>query len=321
MKADLKVSSLRPGIRHAAIELGGTRAAVMVGEGPGQSSQIVRLATAGPDETLSSIIAALKGLRAKGWEFAAVGVACFGPLELERSSPAHGRMLATPKPGWAGADVLGVLSRELGAPVAIDTDVNAAAVGEGRWGACQGLSQHAYLTAGTGVGAGICVGGAPLHGLLHPEAGHLRPVRNPMQDPFAGVCRWHGDCVEGLASGPAIAARSGRDPTQLEPDDPAWELAGGYLGQLCAALALIVSPQRIVLGGGVGRRPKVLDAARRSLSAQLGGYLVRPSAEDMATYLVGPALGADSGLYGALALAQDQGVQAKLSADPTSPAL
>ena len=296
--------------RHAAVELGGTRVAVVVGEDPGHCSDIVRLTTTGPQQTLSSIVDALSELKAQGWDFESVGVACFGPLELDRSRKGYGSMLATPKPGWTGADVRGVLAAALDVPVAIDTDVNAAAVGEGRWGACQGLDQHAYITVGTGIGAGICVGGVPLHGLLHPEAGHLRPMRDPVLDPFAGVCRWHGDCLEGLASGPAIAEWIGRDPAELAPDHPVWELIGGYLGQLCASLALIVSPQRIVLGGGVGRRPRVLDAARSSLVHQLGGYLARPRADDIEAYLVGPALAADSGLYGALALAQD--AQARL---------
>lgn len=308
-------------LRHAAVELGGTRVAVVVGEGPDACSDVVRLDTSDPQQTLASIIEALRDLRTGGWDFASVGVACFGPLELDPSSAGYGQVLATPKPGWTGADVRGVLAAGLGVPVTIDTDVNAAAIGEGRWGACRGLGQHAYVTAGTGIGAGVCVAGKPVHGLLHPEAGHLRPHRDRGIDPFAGVCPWHGDCVEGLASGAAIAERIGGDPARLQPDDPVWELAGGYLGQLCAALALIVSPQRIVLGGGVGRRPKVLEAARRSLATQLAGYLARPGAQDMETYLVGPGLGADSGLYGALALAQDQGVQAKLSADALSPPL
>ncbi|HEY5409541.1 MAG TPA: ROK family protein [Caulobacteraceae bacterium] len=307
--------------RHAAVELGGTRVAVVVGEGPGLCSDVVRLATSGPRQTLLSIAGALKGLNAQGWAFESVAVACFGPLELDPSSANYGRVLATPKPGWTGADVLGALAEELGVPVTIDTDVNAAAVGEGRWGACQGLGQHAYITAGTGVGAGLCVMGTPVHGLLHPESGHLRARRDLDLDPFPGVCRWHGDCFEGLASGSAIAERVGRDPASLEPDDPVWDLAGAYLGQLCAALAFIVSPQRIVLGGGVGRRPKVLGAARFSLAAELGGYLARPRAEDMESFLVGPELGADSGLFGALALAQYHGVQAKLSANAASPPL
>jgi len=305
--------------RHAAVELGGTRVAVVVGESPDCCSDIVRLDTSAPQETLRAITDALMGLRAQGWDFQSAGVACFGPLELDRSKAGYGRLLSTPKPGWTGTDVMGVLAAGLGVPVTIETDVNAAAVGEGRWGACQGLGQHAYLTAGTGVGAGLCVNEMPVHGLLHPEAGHLRPSRDPDLDPFGGVCTWHGDCFEGLASGPAIAGRVGRDPAGLEPDDPVWDLAGGYLGQLCAALALIVSPQRIVLGGGVGRRPKVLEAARRSLAVQLAGYLARPGTEDMESFLVAPALGADAGLYGALALAH--GEQAKLPADAVSPAL
>jgi fructokinase len=289
---------------HAAVELGGTRAAVMAGEGPDRRSAIVRLTTSGPDETLRAIVEALRRLRADGWDFKSVGVACFGPLEIDHGSREFGRILATPKPGWTGADVVAALADGFGVPVLIETDVNAAAVGEGRWGACQGLTDFAYITAGTGVGAGICVGGAPVHGLLHPEAGHLRPDRDRDVDPFPGVCRWHRDCVEGLASGPAIAARTGRNPAEIGDDDPVWGLAGGYLGQLCAALTLIVSPRRIVLGGGVGRRPGVLEAARRSLAWQLSGYLIRPRPDELDRYLVGPTLGSDSGLFGALALAQ-----------------
>ena len=306
---------------HAAVELGGTRVAVVAGEAPDRRSPIVRLASQGPDETLSSIASALRSLRDEGWDFAAVGIAGFGPLELDPVRPEFGSILATPKPGWTGADVAGTLTKALDAPVVIDTDVNAAAVGEGRWGASAGLGDFAYITAGTGVGAGICVGGAPVHGLLHPEAGHLRPVRDRQADPFPGVCKWHGDCVEGLASGPAILARTGRDPAGIDDDDPVWDLAGDYLGQLCAALAFIASPRKIVLGGGVGRRPRVLEAARRKLAAQLSGYLVRPRADELDGYLVEPRLGADSGLFGALALAQGYGEQAKLSALALSPPL
>jgi fructokinase len=306
---------------HAAVELGGTRAAVVAGEAPDRRSPIVRLTTEGPGATLSSIIAALDGLRAEGWDFAAVGLACFGPLELDPGSQQFGRILATPKPGWAGTDAVGVLTRALGVPVVIETDVNAAAIGEGRWGACRGMNDFAYITAGTGVGAGLYIGGAPVHGLLHPEAGHLRPVQDTRRDPFPGLCGWHGGCVEGLASGPAIASRAGKDPADIGDDDPVWDLAGDYLGQLCAALTLIVSPQRIVLGGGVGRRPRVLEAARRKLEAQLSGYLVRPRSAELDSYLVEPGLGTDAGLFGALALAQDYGEHAKLSALALSPPL
>ena len=288
---------------HAAVELGGTRAAVVAGEAPGRCSAITRLTTGGPGETLLAIVRVLQMLRADGWDFAGVGLACFGPLELDPGRPAFGSILSTPKWGWTGADVVGALTEGLGVPVSVETDVNAAAIGEGRWGACRGLGDFAYITAGTGVGAGICIEGAPVHGLLHPEAGHLRPIRDPDLDPFPGICEWHGACVEGLASGPAIAARTGEDPARIGDDDPVWALAGDYLGQLCAALALTVSPRRIVLGGGVGRRPGVLRAARRGMAAQLSGYLVRPRPDELDSYLVEPGLGSDSGLFGALALA------------------
>lgn len=288
----------------AAVELGGTRAAVVAGHGPERHSTIVRLATSTPDGTLASIVQALQAFRSQGWDFAAVGVASFGPLDLDPASQSFGRVLQTPKPGWSGAEVLARLSQGLGAPVVLETDVNAAAVGEAEWGACRGLSHHAYVTAGTGVGVGLCVDGAPVHGLLHPEAGHLLPRRDPARDPFAGVCRWHGDCVEGLASGPAIAERVGQDPETIEAGHQVWSLAGDYLGQLCAALTLVMSAQRIVLGGGVGRRAEVIHAARQSLASCLAGYLARPEPDAWEDYLVAPQLGADSGLYGALALAQ-----------------
>jgi fructokinase len=306
---------------HAAVELGGTRVAVVAGDAPGRCSEVMRLPTTGPDETLSAIVGALRTLRRSGWDFTSVGLACFGPLELDKGRAQYGHLLKTPKPGWTGVDVAGALADGLDAPVMIETDVNAAAIGEGRWGACQGLGDFAYITAGTGVGAGLCIGGAPVHGLLHPEAGHLRPVQDTRHDPFPGVCGWHGGCVEGLASGPAITSRTGKDPSDIGEDDPVWDLAGDYLGQLCAALTLIVSPRRIVLGGGVGRRPGVLEAARRKLEEQLSGYLVRPRPDEIDSYLVEPGLGSDSGLFGALALAQDHGEQAKLSASALSPSL
>lgn len=287
----------------AAIELGGTRASVTVGEGPERCAEPILLPTTTPDETLERLGDALETLRRDGWAFDRIGVASFGPVGVDPGGAAWGRIGPTPKPGWSGADIAGALQSRLGAPVVIDTDVNGAAMGEGRWGAARGCGAHAYVTVGTGVGVGVVVDGRPVHGLAHPEAGHLRP-RKQTGDAFSGSCRWHGDCLEGLISGPALEARLGGPADSLPDDAAVFELVGAYLGESLATVALVVSPERIVIGGGVGRRPAVLAAARRSLAASLNGYLAQV-AEMGDEFLCPPMLGAHSGLFGAMALALD----------------
>ncbi|MEO6339285.1 MAG: ROK family protein [Caulobacteraceae bacterium] len=284
----------------AAVELGGTHALVSAGRGPGDMAAVRRLPTTTPGETTGGIVAALQTLRNEGWAFAAIGVASFGPVGVSPARDTYGRILSTPKPGWSGADLRGPLAA-LGGPVVFETDVNAAALGEGEQGAARGLSDFAYVTCGTGVGVGLCVGGSPVHGRLHPEGGHLRVGRLP-GDQFPGVCPWHGDCVEGMICGPALAARTGADPATLPADDPVWDIAGAYLGQLLANVALLTSPQRIIVGGGVGSRPELLAAARRVLGACLAGYLDQEDAVDPERFVV-PAALPHSGLVGALVLA------------------
>lgn len=289
----------------AAIELGGTRAAVTAGFGPDRHARPLPVRTTTPDETVAALAEALDRLRAEGWAFERIGVASFGPLGVVRGRANWGRIGATPKPGWSHADIAGPLGRRFGTPVVIDTDVNGAAVGEGRWGAARGCAAHVYVTVGTGVGMGVAVDGRPVHGALHPEAGHLR-IRRLEGDDFPGRCPWHGDCLEGLISGPALADRIGRPADGLTDADPLFALAGACLGEALAAVALTVSPQRIVVGGGVGRRPAVLASARAAFEAALAGYIdVR--APDGSEMLVGPDLGEHSGLFGALALALDEG--------------
>ncbi len=289
--------------RVAAVELGGTRAAVTVGDAPERCSPPLALPTTTPDETLKSIGDALEALSAEGRAFDRIGVASFGPLGVVPGRPDWGRIGSTPKPGWSGAEIAGRLQDRFGVPVVIDTDVNGAAVGEGRWGAARGCGSHAYVTVGTGVGIGVVIEGRPVHGLSHPEAGHLRP-RRLEADRYAGRCIWHADCLEGLISGPALAERLGRPADDLEDDHEVFRMAGAYLGDVLASVCLVASPERIVVGGGVGRRPVVLAAAREALVASLNGYVTQ-MADRAEEFLVAPGLGAHSGLFGAMAMAQD----------------
>lgn len=287
----------------AAVELGGTRAAVTVGDTPDSCATPVPLPTTTPAETLQRIGDALEMLDRAGWTFDRIGVASFGPLGVTTGRPDWGRIGATPKPGWSGADIAGALQDRFGLPVVVDTDVNGAAMGEGRWGSARDCASHAYVTVGTGVGIGVVVNGRPVHGLSHPEAGHLRPRRLD-GDAYPGRCAWHGDCLEGLISGPALAERLGRRADDLPDDHELFITAGRYLGDALASVCLVVSPERIVIGGGVGRRPAVLSAARQALECALNGYVPEVSGR-MGDFLTAPRLGAHSGLFGAMALALD----------------
>ena len=303
----------------AGVELGGTKCVCVLASGPDDVRAEVRLPTTTPAETMVAARAVLDGWR-KGPGFAALGLASFGPLDLERSSATFGSVVATPKSGWSGADLL-TLAVDAGVPVGIDTDVNGAALAEGLWGATRGLRSFAYITMGTGIGVGSIVDGRAIRGLGHSEAGHIR-IPRAAGDDWPGVCPYHGDCVEGLASGPAIEARAGRPGDRLTADDPAWDGVVHAMAMLLHNLVLTTAPSRILIGGGIGcGQPHLLPRLRSALIESLAGYsMVTAVAADIATYLAPPALGSRAGPLGAIAVALAELEAANSVARPSAPA-
>jgi fructokinase len=284
-----------------AVEAGGSKFVCALGDRGGSIHSVERFPTTTPQETLAQV---RNFFKTSGAPLSALGVACFGPVMLDKRSPNYGFIGATPKAGWSHVDVIGALTREFACPIGFDTDVNAAALAEQRWGAGRGTEHLVYVTVGTGIGGGVLVDGAPLHGLMHPEIGHIRPQRHALDVHFAGICPFHGDCLEGLASGPAIVARSGSELRELDAANVQWQLQGDYLGQLCAQLALTVSPQRIIMGGGVMSQERLFPLVRARMLNWLVGYIDRSEIRsDSDRYVVPPGLGARAGVMGALALA------------------
>jgi fructokinase len=279
------------------VEAGGTKFACVVGRAPDDIVAEIRIPTTTPAETLARVAAFLRDYASREG-LAAVGIASFGPVDLDRQSPTFGSITTTPKPGWAQTDVMTPLRRALGVPIAFDTDVNAAALAEHRWGAARDRDCVVYVTVGTGIGGGIVVDGRPLHGRVHPELGHLRIPHERALDPFAGACPRHGDCWEGLASGPALAARWGQPGEALPDVHPAWPLQAHYLALGLVNVILTVSPQTIVVGGGVMRRAQLYVSTAAAVGRLLAGYVSAPP-------ITPPALGERSGVLGALALAAD----------------
>lgn len=280
----------------AGVELGGTKCNLILASGPDRIEEEVRIPTKRPNETLAAIEQVLDEWRG----IAALGIASFGPIAIDRAAPDFGRTTATTKPHWSDTDVAVRLARRAGVPTGFHTDVVGAALAEARWGAGRGLADLAYVTVGTGVGVGLIAHGRPVDGLTHAELGHVRPPRLD-GDSWTGACPFHGACVEGLASGSAIAARTGRKGQELPADDPAWAPVAAALGHLAATLVLTGVPRRIVMGGGVivGNGfllPRIADEMSRSL----GGYVARPEVADAETYVAAAGLADRAGPLGAI---------------------
>lgn len=293
------------GILYGGIEAGGTKFVCAVGTRPEDIRAEIRFATTTPAENLSQCIAFFQEQAAQYAGLTAVGIASFGPVDPQPHSPTFGYITTTPKPGWANTDFAGVIGRALGVPVGFDTDVNGAALGEWRWGAAQGLDTFIYLTIGTGIGGGVMVNGRLLHGLIHPELGHIPLPHDWEADPFPGRCPYHGDCLEGMASGPAIADRWGQSGGDLPPDHPAWELEAHYLALALHSFICTLSPQRIIMGGGVMAQPQIFPLLRQKVQASLRGYVQHTAVlEHIDSYIVPPALGGRAGVAGAIALAE-----------------
>jgi fructokinase len=286
---------------YGGVETGGTWCVCAVGAGPDAIERQEQFRTADPEATLERIVEFFQAGRRPD----AIGIGAFGPVDVDPGSPTWGYVTTTPKPGWRDAPVATVVRDRLGVPVAFDHDVAAAALGEYRWGTGRGVKALAYLTVGTGIGAGLLIDGEPWHGLLHPEVGHLRIPHDRDRDPFPGCCPMHGDCWEGLACGPAIERRWGVPSHELPDDHPAWKLEAEYLALGILSIVSVFSPERIVLGGGVMDRHGLRAQVAQNLRALLAGYLQTPLlGEEINDFLVPPALGDRAGVLGAIALAQ-----------------
>ena len=293
---------------YGAVEAGGTKFICAVGRSVHDMLEEKRIATRQPAQTLAEVLQFFHAMQIKYGRMRGFGIASFGPIQLDRRGQDWGRMLATPKPGWANANLITALQPVADCGIELDTDVNAAALAEAELGAGQGCSSVAYVTVGTGIGAGVAINGQTLRGRMHPEMGHLRVQRDPRDDSFRGICPFHGDCLEGFASGPAIQRRWQSDLAALQEDHVAYSIIGGYLGQLAATIALVTSVERIVFSGGVMENGLLLPHIRDAMRDALAGYLP-PHEPDgcVENSVCVSALHGRAGLLGAMLLARRAG--------------
>lgn len=286
---------------YGALEAGGTKMVLSVMDETGNVQDQTRVPTKTPEETMPELIAFFAA-----HSISALGIGGFGPLNLDRRSPRYGSIMETPKTAWRHFPLLQAFRDALGVPVGLDTDVNAAALAEACLGAAKGKENCLYVTVGTGIGGGVIIHGKPVHGLMHPEIGHISVVPEPDDPMPRGVCPYHPHCLEGLASGPAIEKRWGKPGAELPPDHPAWELESAYLAQLCASAMLSFSPEVIILGGGVMQQKFLLPMIRTKAQKLLNGYIAHPAiVSEMENYIVEPGLGTKSGITGAFLLARE----------------
>jgi fructokinase len=288
------------------IEAGGTKFNCIVAGDPGDILEEKRISTTNPDETLPQVIEFFQETQRKHKVcIESLGIGSFGPIDPREASPDYGKITSTPKLAWRYTDILGRLQSALAIPTAFDTDVTAAALGEGKWGAGIGCSSFVYLTIGTGIGGGVIIDGRPVHGLLHPEIGHIFIPHDLKADPFPGSCPSHGDCLEGLANGPAIKARWGLPAESLPIGHPAWQIEAKYLSYCLVNIILTVSPERVILGGGVMKVPGLIELVRRDIVTTLNGYIQSSEILDhIDRYVQLPGLGDRAGVLGCIALAQ-----------------
>jgi fructokinase len=289
------------------IEAGGTKFICAVGNAPDNLRALTQFPTTSPQETIQRVVGFFQEQKRKV-PIAALGIGTFGPVDLNPSSDTYGYITSTPKPGWKNIDLKGLVEAQLEIPTAIDTDVNAAALGEHHWGAARQLNTFIYLTIGTGIGGGGMMDGRMMHGLTHPEMGHIRVPHDRAKDPFPGFCPYHGDCLEGLAAGPSIEKRYGERGENLPEDHPAWELLAEYISLALSNLICTLSPERVILGGGVMEQDQLLHTIRRRVQELLNGYIqAKEILEQIDSYIVRPQLGSKAGVLGAVALAFSAG--------------
>jgi len=286
------------------IEAGGTKFVCAIGSDPQDIRAQLVIPTTTPKSTIMKVAEFFQQGEAKYGRLSAIGIASFGPLDPHPDSPTFGYITSTPKPGWSNFNFVGAVRKVLNLPIGFDTDVNGAALGEWRWGAAQGLENFIYLTIGTGIGGGAMVNGCLLHGMVHPEMGHILIPHNLQADPFPGVCPFHGDCLEGLATGPALERRWGTRAEDLPIDHPAWDLEANYIALGLVNLICTLSPQRILLGGGVMRQAQLFPLIRTKVLEYLGDYIqAHRVLRQIDQYILPPGLGAQAGVLGAIALA------------------
>ncbi len=288
------------------IEAGGTKFNCVIGTAAGDILDTLALATGTPETTLAEVCRFFKDKATLHGAISALGVASFGPIDLDRGSPTYGYIRSTPKPGWTNIDLVGRLEQELKVPVAIETDVNGSALGEHRYGAARDIDNFVYITVGTGLGGGVMINGQLLRGISHPEIGHMLMPQDSVRDGFSGCCPFHGNCLEGLASGTALGRRWRVPAHQLAADHPAWALEAHYLAVMCVNLTQCYSPQKIILGGGVMTQAHLFPLIRAEFLRLVNGYLPEWVSHNLDSYIVAPQREGQSGQLGALMLAESR---------------